>query len=115
MKAFIYNNNIFCTVDESLIPKGTIAIDVPEWVTPLDLIFDGTELRLKTEAEREIDRKLQEAQEAKQKLAETDSQMARVVEDIVSILIAKKVIDESDLPQEVREKMSYRKNLREKL
>lgn len=113
MKAFIENGNIF--IQDILIPKDAITIDVPNWTTINDLIIDNGTLRLKTEAEKEQDRILQEAEEAKQKLAETDADMIRVIEDVIDVLIAKKIIDFKDLPEVVQEKLNERKSSREKI
>lgn len=115
MRAFVENGNIFCADNETLVPRNALTIDVPDGTSPFDIVFDGHVLRLKTEAEKEADRKQQEKQEALQKLAETDAKMARVIEDIIDVLVAKKVIDYNDLAQEVQDKINERKLLREKL
>lgn len=80
-----------------------------------DIIYDGINIRIKTEEEKEKDRILQEAEEAKQQLIETDKDVVRVIEDIIDVLVAKKVVDYKDLPQSVQEKLAERKTLREKL
>lgn len=116
MKAFVENNNIFCTNDESLIPKlAEYVITVPDNTTPDDLIFRDNTLRLKTESEKEADRIAREKEEAKMLLAETDIKMIRVIEDVIDIFITKKVINYKDLPETAQEKLNERKLLREKL
>ena len=45
----------------------------------------------------------------------SDAQIARVTEDLVSILIAKNLILFTDLPEAVQQKLLYREKLREKL
>ena len=113
MKAFIENGNIF--IQDVLIPKDAVTIDVPDNTTIDDLIIDNGVLRLKTEIEKEADRKRKETEEALLLLKESDSQMIRVVEDLVDILLSKKIIDIKDLPDAVNLKINQRKELREKL
>lgn len=48
-------------------------------------------------------------------LAASDAEMARVVEDIWTALIAKGVLAETDLPQAARDKTAQRKALRARL
>lgn len=115
MKAFYENGNIFCTTDATLVPRNALTIDVPDGTSPFDIVFDGHVLRLKTEREKEADRIAREKEEAKRQLAETDTKMIRVIEDIIDVLVAKKVIDYNDLAQEVQDKINERKLLREKL
>ncbi len=117
MKAWYENNNIFVTSDENaeIIPKGSFVLNVPNGTLPSDLIIDGNVLRFKSESEKEIDRKTEEALQAKQELANTDYQMARVIEDIVCVLIDKAVISESDLPVESVNKIRLRQELRRKI
>lgn len=54
-------------------------------------------------------------EEAKAELAETDSEMARVAEDLIQTLISKGVIAESDVPESARDKMARRAKLRSRL
>jgi hypothetical protein len=115
MIAFVQNGVIYLEKDMEFVKDYTHIATVPDNVRTEDLIIDGDKIRLKTEAEKEADRKLQEAQEAKQKFVETDPEMARVIEDIIDVLVAKKVIDYNDLAQEVQDKINERKLLREKL
>lgn len=49
---------------------------------------------------------------ARVQLADSDSGMIRVLEDLVALLIAKGVIAEGDLPRKVQEKLTERKALR---
>ena len=56
MKAFIENNNIFITPEETLVPKNCVAIDVPEGTQLDELEWDGTQLRLKDKATVEQER-----------------------------------------------------------
>lgn len=107
MKAFIENNTIFTTSDNSLVPKNAIAIDVPEGTLPQDVIFQSGVLRLKIEVEKEEDRKAQTREEAKQELARTDMELIRVIEDIIDVLwIADK------LPVGAKNKITKRKDIR---
>ena len=46
------------------------------------------------------------------KLAATDKDMARVIEDLVDVLIGKGAISMADLPQDAQDKLAYRKTLR---
>lgn len=50
--------------------------------------------------------------EVEQSLAESDLQMARVLEDVVNVLIDKSVIRFTDLPQAAQEKLMQRKEMR---
>lgn len=115
MKAFIDNDNIFITSDETIIPQGATTLEVPEGTTPLDLVIDNGQLRFKNEQEKLAEQKEKEKQEALQKLTETDTEMERITEDLIDTLIANKVIDIQELPQVVTDKINERKSLREKL
>jgi len=119
MKAFIENNTIFTTSDNNLVPKNTIAIDVPEGTLPQDVIFKDNILRLKTEAEKEDDRKAQERKEAKQELARTDAWMPRISEDIINALLAKfpDLLDSMSLDDkaQIMAKLTMRNTTRSKL
>lgn len=53
--------------------------------------------------------------EAKAELSETDSEIARVAEDLIQTLISKGVIAESDIPESARDKMDRRAKLRARL
>ena len=53
--------------------------------------------------------------QAKAELRESDSDMARIAEDIIAALIGKGVLAESDLPQSAHDKMAIRSELRSKL
>jgi hypothetical protein len=55
------------------------------------------------------------ADQAKRDLAATDADMARVGEDLLSALVSKGVIAETDLPQAARDKIAERRTLRSKL
>ena len=52
---------------------------------------------------------------AKAELRETDSDMARIAEDLITALISKGVLAESDIPQPARSKLDRRAELRSKL
>ena len=52
---------------------------------------------------------------AKAELRESDSDMARIAEDLITALISKGVLAEADLPQSARSKMARRSELRSKL
>ena len=52
---------------------------------------------------------------AKAELRESDSDMARIAEDLITALISKGVLAEADLPQSARSKMAKRSELRSKL
>ena len=53
--------------------------------------------------------------QAKAELAATDSEIARVAEDLIQTLISKGVIAESDIPESARDKMARRAKLRARL
>ncbi|MDO3386914.1 hypothetical protein QWI17_13795 [Gilvimarinus sp. SDUM040013] len=50
--------------------------------------------------------------EVEQSLAESDLQMARVMEDVVNVLIDKSVICFTDLPEAAQSKLMHRKEMR---
>lgn len=49
----------------------------------------------------------------KNSLEKTDTELVRVLEDVIEILISKNVIQFTDLPKAARDKLSKRQNLRE--
>jgi hypothetical protein len=61
--------------------------------------------------------KAEETEKAKkvQQLAATDSNMQRITEDIIDLLIAKNIIKKTDMPAEVQAKLDERKALREEI
>lgn len=54
-------------------------------------------------------------EQAKAELCESDSDMARIAEDLLAALIGKGVLAEADLPQSARSRMAKRSELRSKL
>ena len=48
-------------------------------------------------------------------LATSDAEMARIAEDLIDVLIAKNVINFTDLPQQAQHKLLNRQSLRERL
>ena len=52
---------------------------------------------------------------AKAELRESDSDMARIAEDLITALISKGVLAEADIPKSARDKMAKRSELRSKL
>ena len=54
-------------------------------------------------------------EQAKNELAATDKELARIAEDLIGLLISKGVIAVADLPQPVRDKLDNRNDLRSKL
>ena len=54
-------------------------------------------------------------EQAKAELSETDSEIARIAEDLITALISKGVLAEADIPQSARSKMAKRSELRSKL
>ena len=55
------------------------------------------------------------AAQAKAELAESDSDMARIVEDLINVMLTKDLITESDIPQSAQDKMARRAKLRARL
>lgn len=53
--------------------------------------------------------------QAKAKLASSDSEMARVIEDLVDLLIKKKCFNYLELPEAVQKKLGTRKAIREEM
>lgn len=51
----------------------------------------------------------------KNELAATDAGMARIAEDLISVMLSKGLIAESDIPQPARSKLARRAELRSKL
>ena len=54
-------------------------------------------------------------EQAKAELAATDRDLARVTEDLIDALTSKGIISNEDLAESVKNKLLYRKSLREKL
>ena len=54
-------------------------------------------------------------EQAKADLRESDSDMARIAEDLISVMLSKGLIAESDIPQPARDKLAKRSELRSKL
>ena len=54
-------------------------------------------------------------EQAKAELRESDSDMARIAEDLITALITKGVLAESDIPKSAHDKMAKRSELRSKL
>ena len=78
--------------------------------TPLareELDIDDTELRRYLEAGATDD--------ARAALAASDREMARVVEDLIDVMIAKNLVSFTDFPPEAQKKMLRRKSLRRDL
>lgn len=71
------------------------------------LDLDDAELRRYLESDQ--------PDEARDALASSDREMARVVEDLIEVLIAKNVINFTDFPTEAQRKMLRRRNLRRDL
>ena len=84
----------------------------PEVPPPADLLkarWSGAEW---IEAATAEDIAARDRETAIAELAATDAGMARVAEDLVEILLAKSLIQESDIPRAVRDKIAARKALR---
>ena len=71
------------------------------------LDIDDTELRRYLEGE--------DGSDPQGALAASDREMARIVEDLIDVLIAKKVINFTDFPAEAQKKLLRRSNLRRNL
>lgn len=56
-----------------------------------------------------------ESEEAREALTASDREMARVVEDLIDVLIAKNVLNFTDFPAEAQKKMLLRRSLRRSL
>ena len=73
--AFIQDNQVFCALDINLIPQGVqvIEFDVED---VSDVIYDGTQIRLKTPEEKLNERKQEKLQQLKQifsiRISQTD-------------------------------------------
>jgi hypothetical protein len=52
---------------------------------------------------------------AKQVLTESDNDMVRVIEDLIELLMEKQVFVYTELPEAVQEKLTARKQLRQKM
>ena len=71
------------------------------------LAIDDTELRCYLESG--------ETGEAREALAASDREMARIVEDLIAVLIAKNLVNFTDFPPEAQKKMLRRRTLRRNL
>lgn len=56
-----------------------------------------------------------ESPQAREALAASDREMARVVEDLIALLIAKNIVNFTDFPPEAQKKMLRRRSLRQNL
>lgn len=56
-----------------------------------------------------------ESEETRETLTASDREMARVVEDLIDVLIAKNVLNFTDFPAEAQKKMLLRRSLRRSL
>ena len=54
-------------------------------------------------------------EQARADLVATDKEMARIVEDLINVMLTKDLITESDIPQSVHDKMARRAKLRSRL
>lgn len=71
------------------------------------LAIDDTELRRYLESG--------ESGEAREALAASDREMARIVEDLIAVLIAKNLVNFTDFPPDAQKKMLSRHSLRRNL
>ena len=55
------------------------------------------------------------AQRIREELLEADRHLSRAMEDLIEILEANKVVDETDLPQPLIQRLAFKERLREKL
>ena len=55
------------------------------------------------------------ARQAREKLLESDIEMARITEDLIDVLIAKNVINFTDFPEQAQRKLIARRRLRSNL
>ena len=79
----------------------------PTPIAQEELDLDDTELRRYLESGS--------ASEAQGALAASDREMARIVEDLIDVLIAKNVVNFTDFPPEAQKKMLRRQGLRRNL
>ncbi len=56
-----------------------------------------------------------ESQEVRDELAASDREMARIVEDLVEVLITKNIVNFTDFPPEAQKKLLRRQSLRQNL
>ena len=106
MYSIDFIGNITRDSDGATIPIDANNIDYHNYLTWLDegntpLPYEPPPVDLKAAARAE--------------LAETDSEIARVAEDLIQTLISKGVIAESDIPETAHDKMARRAELRSRL
>ncbi len=107
MKVYVWveNEQLFATEDKKLAPSNAIEFEV---VSFDDVIYDGTQIRLKTEAEKL-------AEEKERKLAELRNYVASKLEetDYIIIRIAEAEV-KGDTAEVERLKRRYAKQLQER-
>lgn len=101
-----YLGNITRDSDGATIPVDANNIDYHNYLTWVD--EGNTPLPYEPPA---VDTK----EQAKAELRESDSDMARIAEDLITALISKGVLAESDIPQSAHDKMARRAKLRSAL
>ena len=106
MYSIDFLGNIIRDLDGAIIPVDVNNIDYQDYIMWIDR--GNTPLPYEPPI---IDSK----EQAKAELHESDSDMARIAEDLISALIGKGVIAESDIPQPARSKLARRAELRSKL
>lgn len=95
----------FVSRNETGAINGVFAEPTPTAREELDV--DDTELRRYLESGQGHD--------AREALAASDREMARVVEDLIDVLIVKNVVNFTDFPPEAQKKMLRRRTLRRNL
>ena len=77
-------------------------------VSKHDVLWDGSKVVLKTQAQLDSDA-------ASKALLETDAKMPRVLEDIIDVLITKNTFRKNEMPIAVQELYDLKKELRSKV
>jgi len=104
--AWIENGQLFTTEDKNLAPANAIELEVTSFD---DVIYDGTQIRLKTEAEKL-------AEEKQKKLAELKSYVASMLSqtDYIVIRIAEaETLGNTETAEQLRQKYALQLQQRE--
>ena len=119
-----YRSQSACAIDANWYYTGPVELDLGDIPDENRILADQPNASIKKpkwSGKEWIDGRSTEEVEAdalasaKAELRESDSDMARIAEDLITALISKGVLAESDIPQPARSKLDRRAELRSKL
>ena len=108
--AWIENGQLFTTEDKNLAPANAIELEVASFD---DVIYDGTQIRLKTEAEKLAEEKQKKLEELKQYVATLLSQTDYVVVKIAEAQALEDMNEVERLKQKYAKQLQQREAIRQ--